>query len=82
MKKLQRESEKHKPRSNGSGKKKPKKGLGLKVLSVKVRDIVYGNKATTYKKVASDLLHKMVQNGDLPAVVNSSINFSPYKYFL
>ena len=58
-------------------KKKVKKGLGLKVLSVKVRDIVFKKKFTTYKDVAEILIKRINVS-----VAEVNVNFFNFFIFI
>ena len=44
---------------------------GLKILSIKVKDIVHQNTATTYRKVATELIEELTDSGQIGASESS-----------
>ena len=40
--------------------------LGLRVLSVRVRELVFEKKSTTYKEVADELIQELINEGKMP----------------
>jgi polyhydroxyalkanoate synthesis regulator phasin len=39
--------------------------IGLKVLSVRVRELVFEKQTTTYKEVADDLIQELIREGKM-----------------
>ena len=40
--------------------------IGLRVLSVRVRELVFEKQCTTYKEVADELIQELIREGKMP----------------
>lgn len=49
--------------------------IGLRVLSVRVRELVFEKQLTTYKEVADELIQELIREGKMPTDAKNAVNF-------